>query len=194
MTQAAQAPLVESAQGYLPGVDGRVPRRLARRLAAPAPGWTTTADAIVVGSGIAGLTAALELRTHVPRVLLVTKGELSSGSTVWAQGGIAAALDPSDSPAAHLEDTLAAGGGLCDPAAVEVLVTEGPERVRELVGRGANFDLAPGGVLALTRTASRTQAATPRARRSPGRSWPSSRPCSPTRASRSSRTRSCSTS
>lgn len=151
MTQAAQAPLVESAQGYLPGVDGRVPRRLARRLAAPAPGWTTTADAIVVGSGIAGLTAALELRTHVPRVLLVTKGELSSGSTVWAQGGIAAALDPSDSPAAHLEDTLAAGGGLCDPAAVEVLVTEGPERVRELVGRGANFDLAPGGDIALTR-------------------------------------------
>ncbi|OCI29658.1 L-aspartate oxidase [Oerskovia enterophila] len=151
MTQAVQVPVGESAQGYLPGVDGRVPRRLARRLAAPAPGWTTTADAIVVGSGIAGLTAALELRTHVPHVLLVTKGELSSGSTVWAQGGIAAALDPSDSPAAHLEDTLAAGGGLCDPAAVEVLVTEGPERVRELVGRGANFDLAPDGDIALTR-------------------------------------------
>ncbi|HZL02224.1 MAG TPA: FAD-dependent oxidoreductase, partial [Cellulomonas sp.] len=63
---------------------------LAPRLAAPAPGWTARADAIVVGSGIAGLTAALELRTRVPRVLLVTKGVLGSGSTVWAQGGIAA--------------------------------------------------------------------------------------------------------
>ena len=68
--------------------------RLATRLAAPEPGWTVHADAVVVGSGIAGLTAALELRTRVRRVLLVTKGVLSSGSTVWAQGGIAAALTP----------------------------------------------------------------------------------------------------
>ncbi|MFI9488191.1 L-aspartate oxidase [Promicromonospora sp. NPDC052451] len=125
--------------------------RLARSLAAPAPGWTAEADAVVVGSGIAGLTAALELRTRVPRVLLVTKGRLSSGSTVWAQGGIAAALDPSDSPAAHLADTLAAGGGLSDPAAVQVLVTEGPERVRELVARGTVFDKAADGDIALTR-------------------------------------------
>lgn len=124
---------------------------LARTLAAPAPGWTTTADVVVVGSGIAGLTAALELRTRVPRVLLVTKGELSSGSTVWAQGGIAAALDPEDSPEAHLADTLVAGVGVCDPAAVEVLVTEGPARVRELVARGANFDRAENGDIALTR-------------------------------------------
>ncbi|MGN7728197.1 L-aspartate oxidase [Cellulosimicrobium sp. 22601] len=126
-------------------------RTLARTLAAPAPGWTTTTDVVVVGSGIAGLTAALELRTRVPRVLLVTKGELSSGSTVWAQGGIAAALDPEDSPEAHLADTLVAGGGVCDPAAVEVLVTEGPARVRELVARGANFDRAENGDIALTR-------------------------------------------
>ncbi|CAN5371578.1 L-aspartate oxidase [soil metagenome] len=125
--------------------------RLAARLAAPEPGWTAQADAIVVGSGIAGLTAALELRTRVPRVLLVTKGVLASGSTVWAQGGIAAALDPDDSPAAHLQDTLVAGAGLCDPRAVEVLVTEGPVRVRELVGRGAVFDRAPDGEIALTR-------------------------------------------
>ncbi|WP_454040992.1 L-aspartate oxidase [Cellulosimicrobium sp. Marseille-Q8652] len=124
---------------------------LARSLAAPEPGWTTTADAIVVGSGIAGLSAALELRTRVPRVLLVTKGELSSGSTVWAQGGIAAALDPEDSPEAHLADTLVAGGGLCDPVAVEVLVTEGPARVRELVALGARFDRAANGDIALTR-------------------------------------------
>ncbi|GAA4694660.1 L-aspartate oxidase [Promicromonospora umidemergens] len=125
--------------------------RLARSLAAPAPGWTAEADAIVVGSGIAGLTAALELRTHVPRVLLVTKGRLLSGSTVWAQGGIAAALDPSDSPEAHLADTLVAGGGLSNPEAAQVLVTEGPERVRELVARGAVFDKAADGDIALTR-------------------------------------------
>ena len=125
--------------------------RLARRLAAPQPGWTVQADAVVVGSGIAGLTAALELRTRVPRVLLVTKDTLASGSTVWAQGGIAAALDPSDSPAAHLADTLVAGAGVCDPRAVEVLVTEGPARVRELVARGAVFDTTPDGSISLTR-------------------------------------------
>ena len=124
---------------------------LAPRLAAPAPGWTARADAIVVGSGIAGLTAALELRTRVPRVLLVTKGVLGSGSTVWAQGGIAAALHPDDSPAAHLQDTLVAGAGLCDPRAVDVLVTEGPVRVRELFALGAVFDRAPDGEIALTR-------------------------------------------
>ena len=125
--------------------------RLARRLAAPEPGWTVSADVVVVGSGIAGLTAALKLRTRVPRVLLVTKGVLASGSTVWAQGGIAAALDPADSPGAHLADTLTAGAGLCDPAAVEVLVTQGPARVRELVAHGAVFDTDPDGRLALTR-------------------------------------------
>ncbi|WP_087508393.1 L-aspartate oxidase [Cellulomonas iranensis] len=127
------------------------PVRVATRLAAPDPGWSVEADAVVVGSGVAGLTAALELRSRVRRVLLVTKGVLSSGSTVWAQGGIAAALDPADSPAAHLRDTLAAGGGLCDPRAVETLVTEGPRRVRELVARGAVFDTGPDGVLSLTR-------------------------------------------
>ncbi|XBH21766.1 L-aspartate oxidase [Jonesiaceae bacterium BS-20] len=120
-------------------------------LAAPEPGWVTRADAIVVGSGIAGLTAALELRQKVSRVLLVTKDKLSSGSTVWAQGGIAAALDPKDSPDAHLADTLTAGVGLCDPEAVRVLVTEGPQRVRELVDRGTIFDTDASGNMALTR-------------------------------------------
>ncbi len=122
-----------------------------RRLAAPAPGWTINADVIVVGSGIAGLTAALELRTKVDRVLVVTKAQLSSGSTVWAQGGIAAALDPDDDPEEHLRDTLIAGVGLCSEEAVRALVTEGPERVRELVGRGANFDTGPNGDITLTR-------------------------------------------
>ncbi|WP_278235418.1 L-aspartate oxidase [Isoptericola sp. AK164] len=127
------------------------PDRLARSLVAPAPGWTTRADAVVVGSGIAGLTAALELRTRVPHVLLVTKGELSSGSTVWAQGGIAAVLHPDDTPEAHRHDTLVAGGGLSDPEAADVLVTEGPQRVHELVARGASFDRADDGGIALTR-------------------------------------------
>lgn len=127
------------------------PVRMARRLAAPEPGWTAVADAVVVGSGIAGLTAALRLRQQVGRVLLVTKSALPSGSTLWAQGGIAAALDPGDSPGAHLIDTLVAGAGLCAEQAVRVLVTEGPTRVRELAALGARFDLDAHGQIALTR-------------------------------------------
>ena len=123
----------------------------ARRLVAPEPGWFTDADVVVVGSGVAGLTAALELRTKVDRVLVVTKGLLSSGSTVWAQGGIAAALDPADTPEAHLADTLEAGGGLCNVAAVDILVREGPVRVRELMDRGAQFDRKADGAISLTR-------------------------------------------
>ena len=125
--------------------------RLARSLYAPEPGWTTTADVVVVGSGIAGLTAALRLRRRVGRVLLVTKTVLSSGSTLWAQGGIAAALADTDSPQAHLTDTLVAGAGLCDTDAVRALVTEGPDRIRDLVALGANFDLAADGAMLLTR-------------------------------------------
>ena len=125
--------------------------RLGRRLITPEPGWTARADVVVVGSGIAGLTTALRLRRRVPRVLLVTKTVLDSGSTVWAQGGIAAALDPADSPQQHLDDTLRAGAGLCDAEAVRTLVTEGPARVRELVALGARFDRTAAGALALTR-------------------------------------------
>lgn len=127
------------------------PVAIARCLSAPAPGWTTTADVIVVGSGIAGLTCALRLREQVDRVLLVTKTVLNEGSTAWAQGGIAAALDPEDSPEEHLEDTLVAGVGLCDVEAVRALVTEGPQRVRELVALGAEFDRTDGGDIKLTR-------------------------------------------
>src|SRR4026209_29195 len=110
------------------------------RLAAPDPGWTTTADVVVIGSGIAGLTAALRLKDEVPKVLVVTKDVLSAGSTQWAQGGIAAALGPGDTPAAHELDTLVGGAGACDPEAVRILVTEGPEAVRELIALGTNFD------------------------------------------------------
>jgi L-aspartate oxidase len=122
-----------------------------RWLEAPPPGWTTSADVIVVGSGIAGLTAALRLREQVDTVLLVTKTVLNEGSTAWAQGGIAAAMDPADSPQEHLEDTLVAGVGLCDVAAVRALVTEGPPRVRELVALGAEFDRDAEGEILLTR-------------------------------------------
>lgn len=125
--------------------------RFVQKLSAPTPGWTTTADVIVVGSGIAGLTTALELRRQVGHVLIVTKGALSSGNTVWAQGGIAAALHPEDTPEEHFDDTLEAGAGLCSESAVRALVTEGPERVQKLVDRGAHFDTDSSGGLTLTR-------------------------------------------
>src|SRR5881409_582041 len=115
-------------------------RRVPGRLVAPDPGWTTTADVVVIGSGIAGLTAALRLRDAVGKVLVVTKDVLAAGSTQWAQGGIAAALGPGDSPREHEVDTLVAGAGACERAAVEILVTEGPEAVRELIALGTNFD------------------------------------------------------
>ena len=110
-----------------------------------------SADVVVIGSGIAGLTAALRLRGSVDRVLVVTKDVLDAGSTQWAQGGIAAALGPGDTPGQHERDTLVAGAGACEAEAVRVLVTEGPDAVRELIALGANFDLHPDGELSLTR-------------------------------------------
>ncbi len=121
------------------------------RLPAPAPGWSETTDVVVVGSGIAGLTTALHLREAGLHVTVVTKVTIADGSTRWAQGGIAAVLDPRDTPAAHAADTLAAGAGLCDPAMVEVMVTEGPARLRELIRAGAVFDRESDGTLMLTR-------------------------------------------
>ncbi|MCY7394950.1 MAG: L-aspartate oxidase [Nocardioides sp.] len=121
------------------------------RLSAPAPGWATEADVVVIGSGIAGLTAALRLRGQVDTILVVTKDVLAAGSTQWAQGGIAAALGPGDTPHEHLVDTLVAGAGACDLDAVQVLVTEGPEAVRELIALGTVFDQGADGELSLTR-------------------------------------------
>jgi L-aspartate oxidase len=94
---------------------------------------------IVVGSGVAGLIAALKLsRRHA--VTLVTKARLEDSNTRFAQGGIAAAMFSDDSVAEHIADTLRAGAGLCDPAAVEVLCSEGPARIRDLVNLGVAFD------------------------------------------------------
>jgi L-aspartate oxidase len=102
------------------------------------------ADVLVLGSGIAGLTSAVRAAGLGMSVLVLTKGELSHSATRYAQGGVAAALAEPDSPELHLADTLAAGAGLCDTDAVRALVTEGPQRVRELASMGATFDTAPG--------------------------------------------------
>ncbi|MBV9023426.1 MAG: L-aspartate oxidase [Streptomycetaceae bacterium] len=110
------------------------------RLLAPAPGWAIEADVVVVGSGVAGLTAALRCAASGAKVTVVTKAKLDDGSTRWAQGGIAAALGDGDSPQQHLDDTLVAGAGLCDENAVRTLVTEGPDAVRRLIVSGARFD------------------------------------------------------
>ena len=125
--------------------------QLIQKLNSPEPGWTINADVIVIGSGIAGLTAALSARRKNLSVLLLTKDVLSTGSTSWAQGGIAAALGPGDSPDQHFQDTLEAGAGLCDQASVKVLVQKGPEAVRRLIDLGATFDLDSAGNVALTR-------------------------------------------
>lgn len=113
-----------------------------------------TFDFLIIGSGVAGLSCALELAPH-GRVAVLTKEKIGTGSTQWAQGGIAAVLapEPLDSAALHLSDTMDAGAGLCDRDAVKVLVEEGPRRVRQLIARGAHFDTEPSGELKLTREA-----------------------------------------
>ncbi|MFB6838478.1 L-aspartate oxidase [Streptomyces sp. NPDC056361] len=121
------------------------------RLHAPAPGWDIDADVVVVGSGVAGLTAALRCTAAGLRTVVVTKARLDDGSTRWAQGGIAAALGEGDTPEQHLDDTLVAGAGLCDEDAVRLLVTEGPDAVRRLIATGADFDKSSDGGIALTR-------------------------------------------
>src|SRR5438067_475276 len=94
---------------------------------------------VVVGSGVAGLVAALEL-SRVHEVTLVTKARLAESNTRYAQGGIAAVMFEDDSVAGHIEDTLRAGAGLCDREAVEVLCKEGPSRIRDLIEIGVAFD------------------------------------------------------
>jgi L-aspartate oxidase len=122
-------------------------------------------DVLVLGSGVAGLSAAVRLAAPMSasgerpgtgagglRVGVLTKAELFQSATRWAQGGVAAVLGgDEDSTDLHLADTLAAGAGLCDTDAVRVLVDEGPTRVHELIAMGAVFDRQPGGALALTR-------------------------------------------
>ena len=112
-------------------------------------------DLLVVGSGVAGLTAALEAAPRC-RVALVTKAGLDEGCSRWAQGGIAAAVGSDDSAEAHLADTVAAGRGLCDEDAVRVLVEEAPARIRRLLEWGVAFDTVDG-ELQLGREAAHTR-------------------------------------
>ncbi|MGZ4773415.1 MAG: L-aspartate oxidase [Ilumatobacteraceae bacterium] len=110
-------------------------------------------DLLVLGSGIAGLTAAVRAAEAGLRVGVITKGTIAQTATGWAQGGVAAVLGqiPADSIDQHLADTLNAGAGLCDEDAVRVLVNDGPIRVRELIALGAEFDRDPDGSLQLAR-------------------------------------------
>ena len=97
-------------------------------------------DVVVVGSGAAGLTAALNLAAH-GRVAVLSKGDVSAGSTAWAQGGIAAVLEPGDTVASHIEDTMVAGGGLNDRAAVEFVVEHAGAAIDRLADLGVPFNV-----------------------------------------------------
>lgn len=99
----------------------------------------TETDFLVIGAGVAGLRAAVEL-AHAGRVVVLAKREVTDSATQYAQGGIAAALGDEDEIGLHLQDTLNAGDGLCDTDAVKVLVEEGPERIEELIQWGTEFD------------------------------------------------------
>jgi L-aspartate oxidase len=119
-------------------------------LRAPAPSWERTVDVVVLGSGAAGLSAALAVRP-VRSVLVVTKDVLSAGSTAWAQGGLAAVLHPEDSLEEHTQDTLRAGAGLCEESVVRRLVSEAPRSIHYLMRLGAAFDPGDDDQIALTR-------------------------------------------
>lgn len=107
-------------------------------------------DVAIIGSGLAGLFAALTAAESAS-VTILTRQDIKASNSWFAQGGIAAVWDHADSAADHAADTFVAGAGLCDPAAVRVLVTEGPDRVRDLIEFGARFDAADSGQLLLTR-------------------------------------------
>jgi L-aspartate oxidase len=109
-------------------------------------------DFLVIGGGIAGLRAATGL-AGAGRTLVLTKADPSESNTGYAQGGIAAAVGDDDSPALHAADTIRAGDGLCDEAAVRVLVEQGATDVRDLIAWGAGFDRHADGTLALAREA-----------------------------------------
>src|SRR5579871_4765075 len=106
-------------------------------------------DFIVIGSGIAGLRAAIDL-AEAGRVTVFTKAQITESNSMYAQGGIAAAIGQNDSIEKHYEDTIAAGAGLCDEHAVRVLVEEGPSEIDRLLGWGADFE-KDGRTLSLSR-------------------------------------------
>ena len=103
------------------------------------PAAPSETDFLVIGAGIAGLRAAIEL-SPAGRVMVLVKREIADSSTQYAQGGIAAALSDEDEISLHLQDTLSAGDGLCNPEAAKVLVEDAPERIEELIAWGTQFD------------------------------------------------------
>ncbi|MGH7515810.1 MAG: L-aspartate oxidase [Gemmatimonadales bacterium] len=113
---------------------------------------------VVVGTGIAGLWTAWRLASEGQAAILVTKETLADSASAWAQGGIAVALGPGDSPSQHAADTLAASDGLADPEAVRILTSEGPDRIYELLALGARFDRGPDGRLGFGLEAAHTRA------------------------------------
>jgi L-aspartate oxidase len=99
---------------------------------------STDCDVLIIGSGAAGLSAALELATQA-KVTVLSKATLEYCNTQYAQGGISAVLSEEDSFSSHVEDTLNAGGGLCDPEIVEFTVSQGPQRIAWLIEQGVPF-------------------------------------------------------
>src|SRR5882724_8248751 len=101
-------------------------------------------DVLVIGGGVAGLRAAIAAAQEGAEVLVLTKDRIEQSNTWYAQGGIAAVLQPLDSYESHIADTEKGGAGLCDDKAVRIVIEEGPKRVLELLEWGANFDKKPG--------------------------------------------------
>ena len=111
---------------------------------------THQSDILILGSGIAGLFFALHA-AELGQVTIITKKERAASNTNYAQGGIAAVIEADDSFQEHIRDTLVAGAGLCNEEAVTILVTEGPDRIRDLIKIGARFTMNAGGRLDLGR-------------------------------------------
>src|SRR6201995_2369135 len=101
-------------------------------------------DVLVIGGGVAGLRSAIAAADAGSEVLILTKDTIDESNTWYAQGGIAAVLQPLDSVESHIHDTEVGGAGLCDDSAVRIVIEEGPQRVLELLEWGANFDKKPG--------------------------------------------------
>ena len=113
---------------------------------------------VIVGTGIAGLWTAWRLASEGQAAIVVTKETLADSASSWAQGGIAVALGPGDSPSQHAADTMAASDGLADPEAVRILTSEGPDRIYELLALGARFDRGGDGRLRFGLEAAHTRA------------------------------------
>ena len=101
------------------------------------------ADVLIIGGGIAGLRAAMEIDPRLS-LLVITKDTMEQSNSAYAQGGIASVIDPDDNFASHVDDTLIAGANLCDPEVVEMVVSEAPQHIRQLIEWGTNFDTEKG--------------------------------------------------